>query len=87
MGDILEIKIIEKKSISLTSVKKIISVTPHEASFVLSYATVTIKGETLEIEKITENQSEITLKGLIKEIIFDSNKLKNKDSFFKKLFQ
>lgn len=82
-----EIKLKEKNVISLENVKKIVSITPREASLTLDYASIIIKGEGLEIEKINEAQTEITIKGTIKELIFDNGKTKNHDSFFKKLFQ
>lgn len=83
----LEILIKEKKSITLNSLKKIISITPKEAVLELSYAHIQIKGENLEISKINENQSEITISGLIKQLTFDNAKVKQKDNFFKKLFE
>lgn len=83
----LEILIKEKKTITLKSLKKIISITPKEANLELSYTNVLIKGENLEISKINEAQSEITICGTIKQLIFDNGKVKQKESFFKKLFE
>lgn len=82
-----EIKIKDKNSISFENVKKITSITPKLASLVLDYSSVAVIGEGLEISYISESQTEINLKGIIKEIIFDNGKTKRKEGFFKKLFE
>lgn len=82
-----EITITEKNKVSLDGIKKIISITAKHVELELNYATVTITGENIEIVHINEAQTEINLKGTIKEVIFDNGKVKNKGSFFKHLFE
>lgn len=82
-----DITINNRSEITLTKVKKVISITSKHTTLELDYALIDIIGEDLEMIKINETQTDITLKGIIKEIIFDNGKIKNKTNFLKKLFE
>lgn len=84
--NINEIKIKDKSLIEIESIKKIVAITPTKVTLELDYSSITIHGANLEMIKINESQTAITLKGTISELVYDNAKIKSKDNILKKLF-
>lgn len=82
------INIIERKSISLSGVKKIDSFNSNEFLLDSNMGYITLKGSNLEIVKLDTFQGNVSIKGTINSISYSDKYNKQKeDSVFNKLFK
>lgn len=83
------INISERKSISITGVKKIESFDNEEFLMDTTMGYLVIKGEELEIIKLDTYQGNVNIKGRVNSICYlDNNKVKEKEnSVFNRLFK
>ena len=83
-----EIKIIDRASISLSGVNKIISFDDEEFIMDSIMGLIHIKGENLELIKLDTNDGNVKIKGKINSLLYlDGDKRAKEDSFFAKLFK
>ena len=70
-----EIKIIDRKKISLTGIKKIVSFNPSEFIINSKLGAITLKGDNLELIKLDTTEGLLSIKGTINSLSYmDSNK-------------
>lgn len=82
------INIVERKSISLTGVKKIDSFNSNEFLLDSNMGYITLKGNNLEIVKLDTFQGNVSIKGTINSISYSDKYNKQKEeSVFNKLFK
>ena len=82
------INIIERKSISLSGVKKIDSFNSNEFLLDSNMGYITLKGSNLEIVKLDTFQGNVSIKGTINSISYSDKYNKQKEeSVFNKLFK
>ena len=82
------INIIERKSISLSGVKKIDSFNSNEFLLDSNMGYITLKGSNLEIVKLDTFQGNVSIKGTINSISYSDKYNKQKeDSVFNKIFK
>ena len=82
-----EIKIIDRKRINLTGVKKIVSFNPEEFLIETTLGVLLLKGQDLEIVKLDTTEGVLSIKGKINSFNYlDSNKNKE-TSFIARLFK
>ena len=82
------INIIERKSITLTGVKKIDSFNSNEFLLDSNMGYITLKGSNLEIVKLDTFQGNVSIKGTINSISYSDKYNKQKEeSVFNKLFK
>lgn len=82
------VNIIERKSITLTGVKKIDSFNSNEFLLDSNMGYVTLKGTNLEIVKLDTFQGNVSIKGTINSLSYSDKYNKNKEeSVFNKLFK
>lgn len=83
------ITINERKSISITGVKKIDSFDNEEFLLETTMGFIIIKGESLEIIKLDTYQGNVSIKGKINSLIYmeNLNKKEKEEGIFSKLFK
>ena len=83
------ITINERKSITITGVKKIDSFDNEEFLLETTMGFIIIKGEGLEIIKLDTYQGNVSIKGKINSLIYmeNLNKKEKEDGIFNKLFK
>ena len=83
------ITINERKSITITGVKKIDSFDNEEFLLETTMGFIIIKGESLEIIKLDTYQGNVSIKGKINSLIYmeNLNKKEKEDGIFNKLFK
>ena len=82
------INIVERKSISLTGIKKLNSFDDSEFFVDSIMGSIIIKGDSLELIKLDTFQGSLSIKGKINSIIYmDSNKKNKADNIMSRLFK
>ena len=81
------VNIIERKSITLTGVKKIDSFSSTEFFMDTMLGPLTIKGNDLEIIKLDTYQGTVSIKGLVNSIMYKEDKKQSQESMLSKLFK
>ena len=82
-----EIKIVDRKKINLSGVKKIVSFNPEEFLIESNLGVILLKGEELEIIKLDTTDGILSIKGRINSLNYmDSNKPKE-SSIISRLFK
>ncbi len=82
-----EIKIVDRKKISLTGVKKLVSFNPEEFLIETTLGILLLKGQELEIIKLDTTDGILSIKGRINNLNYmDSNK-KGESSLIARLFK
>lgn len=83
-----EIKIIDRNSISITGVNKIVSFDDEEFLLESVMGNIRLLGESLELLKLDTNDGNVKIKGNINSLVYIDGKVKNKeDSLVSKLFK
>lgn len=82
-----ELKLINRNSLYLTGVKKIINLESDEFIVDSVYGKLIIKGNDLEVTVIDIDKGDLKLKGTIDSIVYSNVKSKNKESIITKLFK
>ena len=82
-----ELKLINRNSLYLTGVKKIINLESDEFIVDSVYGKLIIKGNDLEVTVIGIDKGDLKLKGTIDSIVYSNIKSKNKESIITKLFK
>jgi sporulation protein YabP len=83
-----EIKLSDRKKVSLTGIKKLVSFNPTEFLMETSLGVLIIKGYNLEVIKLDTTEGIIAIKGKIDGINYMDGSNKNKDnSLLAKLFK
>ncbi len=83
-----EIKMIDRSSISLTGVSKIVSFDDEEFLMESNMGNIRLLGESLELLKLDTNEGNVKIKGKINSFTYLDGKLKNKEeSMIAKLFK
>lgn len=82
-----ELKLINRNSLYLTGVKKIINLESDEFIVDSVYGKLIIKGNDLEVTVIDIDKGDLKLKGTIDSIVYSNIKSKNKESIITKLFK
>ena len=81
-----DIKILDRKKISLTGVRKVINFNSEEFLIETSLGILSLKGSELEIMKLDTSEQLLSVKGQINSLIYmDSNK--KEVSFISRLFK
>ena len=82
-----EIKIVDRKKISLTGIKKLVSFNPEEFLIESSLGVILLKGNELELIKLDTTDGILSIKGRINSLNYmDANK-KGESSFISRLFK
>lgn len=82
------INISDRKSITITGVKKIDNFDDKEFLIETNLGYLIIKGSDLEIIKLDTYQGDVSIKGKINSLVYtDNSKKKEKDSIVSKLFK
>lgn len=82
-----EIKIVDRKKINLTGIKKLVSFNPEEFLIESSLGVILLKGNELELIKLDTTDGILSIKGRINSLNYmDANK-KNDASFISRLFK
>lgn len=83
-----EIKIVDRKNILLTGIKKIVSFDDEEFLLESNMGVILLKGENLEIMKIDTQDGNVKIKGKINSFNYVESKQKEKEeSIISKLFK
>lgn len=83
-----ELKLVDRKEISLTGIKKITSFDSEEFLLESNMGIILIKGTNLEIMKLDTHDGNVKIKGKINGFSYLDNKEKNKEeSIISKLFK
>ena len=82
-----ELKLINRNSLYLTGVKKIINLESDEFIVDSVYGKLIIKGNDLEVTVIDIDKGDLKLKGTIDSIVYSNIKSKSKESIITKLFK
>ncbi len=83
-----EVKMIDRSSISITGVNKIVSFDDEEFLMDTSMGNLRILGESLELLKLDTNDGNVKIKGKINSFTFIDGRVKNKeDGLIAKLFK
>ena len=82
-----ELKLINRNTLYLTGVKKIINLESDEFIVDSVYGKLIIKGNDLEVTVIDIDKGDLKLKGTIDSIVYSNIKSKNKESIITKLFK
>lgn len=83
-----EVKMIDRSSISISGVNKIVSFDDEEFLMETVMGNLRILGTGLELLKLDTNDGNVKIKGKINSFMFIDGKVKNKeDSFMSKLFK
>ena len=82
-----EVKIIDRKKVNLTGVKKLVSFNPEEFLIESTLGVILLKGNDLEVIKLDTNDQLLSIKGRFNSLTYmDSNK-KSESSFIARLFK
>ena len=81
-----EIKIVDRKKISLTGIKKVVNFNPEEFLIESRLGVLLLKGNSLEVVKLDVSEGVLLIKGHIDSINYMDNN-KNKESFITRLFR
>ena len=88
IGTAHNLSVSERKQISLSGIKKIVSFDSEEFLMESTMGTLLLKGEALEIVKLDTHDGNVSIKGRVNQITYLDNKEKLKeDSFIHKLFK
>ncbi len=83
-----EVKIIDRSSISLTGINKIVSFDDEEFLMESNMGNIRLLGEALELLKLDTNEGNVKIKGKINSFTYLEGKLKSKEeSMLTKLFK
>lgn len=83
-----EVKMIDRSSISLTGVNKIVSFDDEEFLMETTLGNLRLLGEALELLKLDTNDGNVKIKGKINSFTYIDGKVKNKEeSLVAKLFK
>lgn len=83
-----EIKMIDRSSISLSGINKIVSFDDEEFLMETTMGNLRLLGDGLELLKLDTNDGNVKIKGHINSLTFiDGTTTKNKESVFNKLFK
>lgn len=83
-----EIKIIDRSTISLSGINKIVSFDDEEFLMESNMGNIRLLGETLELLKLDTNDGNVKIKGKINSLTYLDGKIKSKeDSMLAKLFK
>ena len=83
-----EVKIIDRSSISLSGINKIVSFDDEEFLMESNMGNIRLLGEGLELLKLDTNEGNVKIKGKINSFTYLDGKLKNKEeSMITKLFK
>lgn len=83
-----EIKIIDRSTISLSGINKIVSFDDEEFLMESNMGNIRLLGETLELLKLDTNDGNVKIKGKINSLTYLDGKIKNKEeSMLSKLFK
>jgi len=82
-----QINILERKNISLSGIKKIISFDHEEFLMESVLGTILLKGEELEIIKLDTHDGNVVIKGIINSFSYIESKSRERESFITKLFK
>jgi len=84
-----EVKIVDRKEIYLSGIKKIVSFDPEEFLLETTMGTLLLKGRGLELLKLDTHDGNVKIKGTINSYQYlENGKVKSKeDSFIAKLFK
>ena len=83
-----EVKMIDRSSISLSGVNKIVSFDDEEFLMETTMGNLRLLGEGLELLKLDTNDGNVKIKGKINSFTYlDGNINNNKESVFNKLFK
>ena len=83
-----EIKIIDRKKINLTGIKKLVSFNPEEFLMETTLGVLALKGSSLEIIKLDTVEGILAIKGMVNSLNYIENNIKNRDnSLLAKLFR
>ena len=83
-----EIKVVDRKKISLTGVKKLVSFDPEEFLMDTTLGPLVLKGSNLEIVKLDTLAGNLNIKGKVNSISYlDGRDIKNKGNVLTKLFK
>ena len=82
-----EIKVIDRKKVNMTGVKKLVSFNPEEFLIESTLGVILLKGNDLEVVKLDTTDQLLSIKGKFNSLTYmDSNK-KNENSFIARLFK
>ncbi len=81
------INVIDRKSIEITGIKRIISFDHEEFLLESTMGSIIIKGESLEIIKLDTHDGNISIKGKINAFSYIDNKKNKDESLLVKLFK
>ncbi len=83
-----EIKLVDRSTISLSGINKIVSFDDEEFLMESTMGNIRLLGENLELLKLDTNDGNVKIKGKINSLTYLDGKLKNKeDSMLTKLFK
>ncbi len=83
-----EVKMIDRSSISITGVNKIVSFDDEEFLMETTMGNLRLLGNSLELLKLDTNEGNVKIKGKINSFMYIEGKVKNKeDSIITKLFK
>lgn len=83
-----EVKMVDRNSISLSGVNKIVSFDDEEFLMETTVGNLQLLGEGLELLKLDTNDGNVKIKGKINSFIYLDSKIKDKqESVFSKLFK
>ncbi len=83
-----EIKMIDRSSITLSGINKIVSFDDEEFLMETTMGNLRLLGDGLELLKLDTNDGNVKIKGHINSLTFiDGTTTKNKESVFNKLFK
>ena len=82
-----EIKISDRKKISLTGIKKVVNFNPVEFLIESRLGVMLLKGSELEIVKLDVSEGILLLKGKFDSISYIDGNTKHKESFITRLFK
>lgn len=82
------IQLVDRNSVFITGVNKVISFTPSYFDLDTTMGSLTIRGRNLEMSNLTLEKKELSITGTIDSIVYDGSKAKQKEeSILKKLFK
>ena len=82
-----EIKIIDRKKISLSGIKKLVSFNPEEFLIESNLGVILLKGQDLEILKLDTTDGILSIKGRINSLTYMDSSKKSENSLIARLFK
>ena len=82
-----EIKILDRKKVSLTGVKKLVSFNPEEFLIESTLGIILIKGQDLELIKLDTNDQLLSIKGKFNSLTYMDSNTKKESSLIARLFK